>query len=1197
MKILRLDLLAFGPFTRQCLSLADGEEGLHIVYGPNEAGKTSTLRALRCLLYGFPTRTDDDFLHSYKDLRVGALLRGPEGSPLECIRRKGNKNTLRAADDAAILDERALSQFLAGVNDDGFCRQFGIDHAQLVAGGREIVAGGGEIGQILFAAASGFAQLNEVRRKLVEEAEALFSPAASVRPINRIINDLKEKRKAARDAQLSSSVWKSHEAALDAAQQRKQSLEAIQLQLNTEKGRLQRLHRALPDIARRAQVLKELADLRDVPDLAPDFADRRRAADKQWNVAHLREHEAVQLMDELNEQLAGVDVFEAVLSRKENIERLTSSLAIHLKAEDDLRTLLAPQRDQLLRDAADLLRDLGRDDVDVSSAAELRLTREERHRVQRLGSDYAGLIERVELAHRRAAELHSAVAESDRQLQQLPPQRDPAPLRRALAQLHKQGDLSARLATLKTERQRAAAQAQVDLRKLPLWQGSLEDLEALAVPCTETIAEFEHRAEEAKNDCAKLGEQLTYARQQRDDLNEKLQQLELQQEVPTEADLNEARALREEGWRLVRGALREEKKPRDAAKFLDRFPEAETLETAYEQSVRQADDLADRLRREAERVGEKSQLMAQRDKQDKRREELEEQLQNAQRRLDQCQRDWAQQWRSTGLEPLTPREMRGWAAKQSALVERAETIRRFAEDAASLQAQIDHHFHSLQTCLAGLGVAAPASDATLDDLAALCEETLEQVEATEARREQLQRDADRSSRELKAALEDQRVSHEALQSWRGHWTEATRRLGLQDDAEPTVANEVLDTLDELFKKIHEAENLTQRIEGITREAEHFAQNVKTVCEGAAPELAAWPYARATMELQQRLEITKKAASRREDLQKQLANAQKRCAAAQDQLRSAEVDLKALCREAKCKSPEELPAIESRALRQRDLRRSLEEIETRLHQEALGKPLEKFIEEALAEDSDELPAAIARLEQQRDEAAQELSQVNQTIGQERNELAKMDGSADAARAQEEAEQLLAQLRDDAERYVRVRLAAEVLQGAIQRHREKNQGPVLKRASELFCELTLGSFAALKVDYNEAGEALLVGVRPSGQHVEMKGMSDGSCDQLYLALRLASLEHYLESHPPLPFIVDDILITFDDDRAAAALVALERLSQRTQVIFFTHHRRLVELAKKHLPKRMVHIHQLPNPLAPAESATEPRQDDARERTLFA
>ena len=123
--------------------------------------------------------------------------------------------------------------------------------------------------------------------------------------------------------------------------------------------------------------------------------------------------------------------------------------------------------------------------------------------------------------------------------------------------------------------------------------------------------------------------------------------------------------------------------------------------------------------------------------------------------------------------------------------------------------------------------------------------------------------------------------------------------------------------------------------------------------------------------------------------------------------------------------------------------------------------------------------------------------------------------------------------------------------------------MQRASELFSELTLGSFEGLRADYDDKGNAVLVGVRPDSQRtVGVAGMSEGTCDQLYLALRLSLLESYVARREPIPFIVDDILIMFDDDRAVAALKALVRLAEHTQVIFFTHHEHVVRLARENL-----------------------------------
>jgi uncharacterized protein YhaN len=92
------------------------------------------------------------------------------------------------------------------------------------------------------------------------------------------------------------------------------------------------------------------------------------------------------------------------------------------------------------------------------------------------------------------------------------------------------------------------------------------------------------------------------------------------------------------------------------------------------------------------------------------------------------------------------------------------------------------------------------------------------------------------------------------------------------------------------------------------------------------------------------------------------------------------------------------------------------------------------------------------------------------------------------------------------------------------------------------------------------------------VYVEGMSSGTRDQLYLALRLASLEKYMESAEPMPFIVDDVLVDFDDARSQAALNSLAELAEKTQVILFTHHSQVVEQAKRISVDEAVTIHDL-------------------------
>ena len=158
--------------------------------------------------------------------------------------------------------------------------------------------------------------------------------------------------------------------------------------------------------------------------------------------------------------------------------------------------------------------------------------------------------------------------------------------------------------------------------------------------------------------------------------------------------------------------------------------------------------------------------------------------------------------------------------------------------------------------------------------------------------------------------------------------------------------------------------------------------------------------------------------------------------------------------------------------------------------------------------------------------------------------------------------LAELKEITDQYIRLRSAILVLQWAIDRYRREKQAPMLKRAGELFAVLTGGSFQMLQLEFDEDDNVELAGIRQDGKRVAVAGMSDGTTDQLYLALRIAAIEDYLDHAEPMPFIADDLFINFDDKRAAAGFQVLNELAKKTQVLFFTHHAHLLDVARKTL-----------------------------------
>ena len=118
MRVRRLELEAFGPFTGA--SVGFGKAGVvDVVYGANEAGKSTCLRGWVDLFCGFQAKTVDAHLHEGKRLRIGAEVENASGAVLRFFRRKGTKNTLLDASGEA-LEEAVLEGFGAGVGRDVF---------------------------------------------------------------------------------------------------------------------------------------------------------------------------------------------------------------------------------------------------------------------------------------------------------------------------------------------------------------------------------------------------------------------------------------------------------------------------------------------------------------------------------------------------------------------------------------------------------------------------------------------------------------------------------------------------------------------------------------------------------------------------------------------------------------------------------------------------------------------------------------------------------------------------------------------------------------------------------------------------------------------------------------------------------------------------------------------------------------------
>ncbi len=1157
MKLLDLHLLAYGPFTDRHLDLSAGSEGLHVVYGLNEAGKSSALRALRALLYGVPERTQDDFRHSKADLRVGGLLRGADGTELHCYRRKGRKNTLLDSAGDPVAEDR-LARLLGGVDERVFERLFGIDHAALVSGGQALLMERGREAEALFGSGLGSTAVHGVLESLEQEAQALFAPRGSKPLINAELGRLVDVARQQREVSLSARQWDEARKARNFAVRQLNDVDAQLVAAEKRRNALERIRRTLPGLAKRAQIVVQLASLGDVPVLEDGFGSRREAALSKRRLAAEGRSKAAARLAGLRQDAALLDVSEELLTEAEAIDELRERLGGYRKAARDrpgLVTRWATLVEQARQRFAEIRPDLSLEDLE-----QLRPVLARRRRATELGGRREALESTVGKAHERREENGGKLAAKRGELGRLPRPVSYEGLQQAVEAARRTGDVDSLVDAASAELVRHEEACARELSALGLWSGSLAALLSAPLPGEETLRRFAEDFQRLEEERRRLEETTSDVQSDRQRTDEALRALHLAGAVPTEAELQQARESRDQGWRLLRRRWIDGD---DVAAEAASYAEGRPLPDAFEERILVADEIADRLRRESQRVHEQAAGQAKLEGCEQRAAEADLALKGIADRRQVLERSWQDAWAACGISPLPPDEMSAWMQRASRLRERAEHGGELRAKADDLRRSRDAQIRHLSSALGACGEPQPEMLASTELRVLLdhAESRLRVFETTDRRRATLEEAVADLEDSLKRLDREVESAEKALGSWASDWAPLMAELGLGEKATPGEVSDYLQAISDSLKLADAAKELQLRVDGIDEEARGFDQDVKTNVARLAPDLSGQPVGESVLQLHVRLGKHREVRSRFEELTKQARRAEDEVRETQSAIDAADAVLTELCRQACCESPDELQAIEARYVEHLHLTRQLRDTESELLEGGDGLAIEALETEAAAVDRDVVMAELTALKQQIEDELRPEREVRlaNKINAERD-FDAMAGSDEASALAEVAQQTLAGLRGHAERYVRLRVAARVLRDEIERFRRKHRDPILTRAGDYFRKLTCDSLASIETDFDESDQPVLVGVRPTGERLRVEAMSTGTRDQLYLALRLATLDHYVEGAEPLPFIVDDILIQFDDERARSTLSALVDHCTRNQVILFTHHGRVAEEARE-------------------------------------
>lgn len=404
-----------------------GGANLHLIHGSNEAGKSTTLRAISGLLYGIERNSTDAFLHEPGDLRVGARLRHSSGVERTFVRRKGTNATL-SDEQGNPHDEAELQAWLSVQDRRQFEAMFGLGHEQLRKAGEALATSKTAVGEALFGAVLDGAALRTAMAQLEAAAEEILTPAGRAGSLVKALALHREARKRQREHELPPAKWKELHQAIVTEEQRSGELVKEIDQLRVDRHRLDRTKQVLPVLGQRASAIAARTAMGEVRLLAPDAGERRAELTRALRAADeaLEELSAKIDLDRRARDL--LEVPDLLVGATSRITQLTEDFGTYKKAQSDRRGVIKEIVTHKQREE-EILRELGMRGMAVSAVGQLEVDQAAIARIRALEKEGVALRTRLgQLREDQAKEIGNLEARRA-EIASLPPVRETAVLR------------------------------------------------------------------------------------------------------------------------------------------------------------------------------------------------------------------------------------------------------------------------------------------------------------------------------------------------------------------------------------------------------------------------------------------------------------------------------------------------------------------------------------------------------------------------------------------------------------------------------------------------------------------------------------------------------------------------------------------------------------------------------------------------
>ncbi|MDE2361177.1 MAG: AAA family ATPase [Hyphomicrobiales bacterium] len=1155
MRIARLDLTRYGKFTDKIIDFGprvSGEPDLHILFGPNESGKTTTLTAYLDLLYGIEVpkgekRSRYSFRHPEATMRVGALLEN-EGVARGFARMK---NGLLGENDQPI-SEGVLSAELGGLDRAAYRAMFSLDDETIESGGDSILQSKGDLGQLLFSASAGLADLSRQLAAIRDEAGRFYKYRAhsgELHDLKKELTRLKDERAkvdtlASQFAQLI-SVRDSAKNLYDAAAKENGR---IRLRLD-EIGRVLSV---LPRLVGLQRLREQLENLQALPGAPIGALDELKVLQRDEVDLAARLETAKGEVDRLRVARDGSAPEQAAFELSPLLDALGILRARHVAAIEDI-----PKRQLELRDldhaVAGILERLGRPDesdpkrlvMPAPVAARLRALIEDKAKVDARSISAAEEVEGAQERLTEATEKHrlagGANSSSDQAAQI-------AALGATVAAI-REGDAVVARTTAKRELETAEADLQEKLQALQPWSGTADELLQFPAPDKSVVARWKSEISSAQKKSDRSAGDVERLDKERLRLEAELSELGRSTGIVDDAEAGRIRSDRNDAWDVHRAAL-------------DR-----TSADAFEALLRRDDETTQARFSHTTELSELRQAGLVRAKVHAELEHARSALAEARDALSVLLADMVATFGALKLKAADEHaigQIEAWLRmRDEALKARVRVLsaRRSIDEA---KGSIERACARLVKALTACGVSQDA-DASIEELTNAAEAVLSDYQKSSALREEIEN----CRKELSKRESAQRKAIAAQADWAQSWSAACNACWIGDaNRLPSVDDmrEALNPIAELSPTLEKQAGLVDRIEKMKKDQAEFADEIAQHSATLAIEatdnvLAAYAAiearvqaARTAADLRaKRVEDLETAEETHREMVKKQTVHEKRKAALLDALGASSLSIASDVLDKIAKRGELL----SQAADATNEILDAMNVATIAEAEAVLGGLDRS---ALESERSEL--AIRQ-----ESESERLQRLFADLSKAVEKIESVGGDETVAQLEERRRTILLQIEDGAQRYLRLRLGAVAAEQALRIYRDKHRSTMMSRASEAFKTISRGAYQNLVAQPEKDGD-VLVAIAAEGGSKLAHELSKGARFQLYLALRIAGYHEFGSNRRPVPFIADDIMETFDDDRSAEALSLFAEIAQFGQVIYMTHHKHLCDLARKVCPSVKVH-----------------------------